>query len=115
MVCASANPLLLDGLRHLEALGPFRVSGEAREVRGLVASLANCKPALLILDLDLTGQDSSLVEKCRRAHPGLKVVVVEGRQVDPTLSPEVEMADAFVDLGQSMARLVTQLEKLCSL
>lgn len=112
ILCASANPLLLDGLRHLDALSNCRVIAEARDVASMLASLRNSKPAILILDLDLTAREPGVIQECRLAHSGLKVVLVEGNEVDPTLSLEIQAADAFVDRKQSMATLVKRLEGL---
>lgn len=114
LFCASANPLLLDGLRHLSALGNFQITGEARDVASTLASLKKCKPAILILDLDLTPQEDGLVHKCRLAHNAVKVVIVEGSTVDSALSPEIPAADAFLNRRQSMATLATRLESLCT-
>lgn len=113
LICASANPLLLDGLRHLERLGQFRIRGEARDVNALLASLKTCKPTILLLDLDLTAQESHIIQQCRLAHGDLKVMLVEGASVEPSRSLEIQNADAFVDRRQSMATLIKRLEELC--
>lgn len=114
LLFASANPLLTDGLGHLVRLGNFRSLGEVRNVADLLVSLPVGKPAILILDLDLTAQENDLIQKCRLASPGTKVALVEGNHVDPALSQETQAADAFLNRKQSMATLVKSLEALSS-
>lgn len=114
LLFASANPLLTDGLGHLVRLGNFRSLGEVRNVADLLVSLTISKPAILILDLDLTAQEDGLIQKCRLASSGTKVALVEGNQVDPATSLETQAADAFLNRKQSMATLVKSLEALSS-
>ena len=102
--------MLLDGLRHLVSLGNFRILGDVGNVVDLLASSE--KPAVLILDWDLSAKETNLLQKCRFAYPGAKLVVVEGSEVDPALSPETQLAEAFLDRKQSMATLVKRLEAL---
>lgn len=114
LLFASANPLLTDGLGHLVRLGNFRSLGEVSNVADLLVSLSISAPAILILDLDLTALEGSLIQKCRLASPLTKVAVVEGNEVDPALSLEIQAADAFLNRKQSMATLVKSLEALVS-
>ena len=114
ILCASANSLLLDGLGHLVSLGNFRVVGQAEDVGRLLTCLRICNPAVLVLDLDLTVKEANLVLKCRMTNPGLKVLILQGSKVSPTLSPDIAAADAFLDRTQTMATLAKRLKELAS-
>lgn len=112
LVTASRNPLLLEGLRSLSALGNFRVVGEASDAHEARRLVFECQPHILLMDDAMVMHEVSLVPDCRQACPGLKVVLLEGAtDFVYTLPPTVHL-DAFVRRTSSMAALSRVLSEL---
>ncbi|MBN9416963.1 hypothetical protein ABS71_22725 [bacterium SCN 62-11] len=113
LVTASRNPLLLEGLRSLSALGGFRIVGEADEAREILRLVVEHQPRVLLAEDEMVVHAANLVPDCRRSCPGLKVVLLEG-PVDfvYTLPPSVH-PDALIRRTSSMAALARAIESLC--
>lgn len=114
IVIASANPLLLDGLRSLQALGNFHIVGEGKDPKGTHRLVELYRPRVLVAELGLFLQPSTLSRDCRETCPSLKLIVLEG-PVDLVHSFALhEQPDAFVSRTSSMAALVRVIQSTCS-
>ena len=114
IVIASANPLLLDGLRSLQALGNCHIVGEGREPNGTHRLVELYRPRALVADLDLFLQASSLLQECRQSRPSLKFIVLEGPvDVVHSFTP-LEQPDAFVPRTSALAALARVIQSTCS-
>lgn len=113
LIIASSNPLLLDGLRSLSALGNFRIVAEGREPREVYQLVLQHQPEVLVLEEDLVMQADTLLFQCRQCCPDLKVALLEG-PVDRIYSPgPTAQPDALVRRTSSMATLVGVIMSLC--
>jgi hypothetical protein len=112
LVTASRNPLLLEGLRSLSALGNFLVVAEGADADQTLRLVMAHQPGVLLVEDELVVHCETLVADCRRACPRLKVVLLEG-PVDFVYSlPASTEPDALVRRTSSMATLARTLEAL---
>jgi DNA-binding response OmpR family regulator len=101
--------------RYLEGEG-FRV-GEAGDGAAMRACLARDMPDLVLLDLNLPGEDGlTLTRELRAAHPGIGIVMVTGRGdvVDRVVGLEVGADDYIAkpfNLREVLARVRTVLRR----
>lgn len=107
LVIASANSLLLDGLRSLSALGDFKIVGEANTSSQTLELVQQHRPDALVVDDRLAG--SGMIESYRISCPTLRVVLLEG----PTeLIAAPHLIDALVQRTSSMGALASTVASL---
>ena len=78
IVLADDHQVVRAGLRVLlESSGRFRVVGEAGDVTGTVDTVERCRPAVLVLDLNMAGESSlDAIPELRRRAPDTQIVVL---------------------------------------
>lgn len=77
VVIADDHLLARKGIKSILSADPaFEVVGEAADAFEAVASVAELKPDLVLMDLRMPGGGLPATRKIKRAHPDVKVVVV---------------------------------------
>lgn len=106
-----------EGLRSLyraglEALGPFRVVGEAADGQEAVAAAVRLKPEVVLLDLSMPNADGlEALVALRRALPETHVVVLSGFLRERVEEAVLALgATAYLEKGLSLRELVESVE-----
>ncbi|MBS1201285.1 MAG: hypothetical protein H6R27_1963 [Proteobacteria bacterium] len=78
VVLVDDHPVVRDGLSFLLGEQPdFEVLGQAADPRGALQVIAETRPDLLVLDLNLQGRDAiPLIEQLRAERPELRILVM---------------------------------------
>ncbi|GAA4401541.1 two component system response regulator [Nibrella viscosa] len=82
IVVADDHPVVLDGIRlMLESLREYTLVGVATSLREIVSVCAETHPDILVLDLNLEGQNGlDLVPELRQRHPALQILIFSAYQ-----------------------------------
>ncbi len=97
----------------LEQQTGWIVAGEAADCDELFEMLYRGFPDLLLLDWDLPNLiPEDLLRLLRAQHPGLKIIVMSGRQELQQTALQAG-ADAFASKANSPEKLLTVIRNLC--
>jgi two-component system nitrate/nitrite response regulator NarL len=115
LLVADDHALVLQAVRlALEPHPDFEIVGEAKSGSEVIPRVAESMPDLILLDIRMPGIDGiELLDRLRKQHPDVKVVVLSGVE-DPELASEAlrRGAKAFLGKGIDPAELAPVLRQV---